>query len=87
MRRIITSILNHYKSLRIKQTKGGMLNICVTLWLGGFRLFMDLEFILYYSHVYKEVSSLLYKTALINHVYHTMLHYSTGILLRRSSGT
>jgi hypothetical protein len=38
---------------------------------------MDLGFILYHSHVYKGVSSLLYKTALINHVYHTTLHYST----------
>jgi hypothetical protein len=52
-----------------------MLNICVTYWLGGFRLFMDLGFILYYSHVYKGVSSHLYKTALINHVNHTTLHY------------
>jgi hypothetical protein len=34
-------------------------------------------FILYYSHVYKGVSHL-YKIALINHVYHTRFHYSTG---------
>jgi hypothetical protein len=54
-----------------------VLNICVTPWLGGFRLFMDLGFILYYSHVYKGVSSHLYKTALINPVYHTTFHYST----------
>lgn len=53
----------------------------IRLWLFGLQLnIMDLcccAFILYCSHLYREVSLRPYSIVLSNHVYHTTFHYST----------
>ena len=49
----------------------------VAWWLSAIMELGYCGFIMYCSHLYKGVSLRLYSIALINHVYHTTLHYST----------